>query len=343
MASAAVVHNASRYDDSVRTWIRGVYRVCNGRAAVCRGWTAVSLGKKIAVFLLGTLMLSAVMGANGAIAADRTALNQDYVSQQLAEAGAYEDLAEAGQEQLVGEIESATPGSVNASAVADDALTPAYVRGQAEHNLDAVYSYLQGGSDDLPLSVDPAPVERNLSAALAERGAGSASVPVGEELTLPAGARAEARDGLDPVAGYVQQVGLLTLLLPLVILLLAGVSYWVTRSVESTAKIAGSSFLLAGLFGFLMPTLLKNTTLQFAKQSFGGEDAPGITDGAFRVVEGFFGTIAAQSLVLLVVAAGLYGVAYADRTGRLDPLKARLAEAVGSDGAGSHPRSGGQD
>ena len=123
-------------------------------------------GRKAALALFGIFLLVALLSANAAIAADRTAFNADYAKDTAEEAGLYETLAD----EMRGEIAAGasaggeTPLERSQDELLAAALTDEYVRSQMESNIDNIYAYFDGETDEIRLEFDPDPLTEQVIA-----------------------------------------------------------------------------------------------------------------------------------------------------------------------------------
>lgn len=129
----------------------------------------MSLARNIAVGFLAVLLVTTAVSANVAIAADRTVLSGDYVTNTLSSEDAYASFRETAIETL--SEESGTGGADVGGKLLTDALeravTEEYVREQAEDNIDRFYGYLHGEEDSLALYVETEPALERLGPAIA--------------------------------------------------------------------------------------------------------------------------------------------------------------------------------
>lgn len=128
----------------------------------------MSLGKTVAVALVGLLLTASVAGANGVVAAERTVLDADYVTDSLAEGDFHETL----REQLISQITESGGGGellagMDSESIAREAVSEAYVRGQVDANVERAYAFLHGDRADPDLAIDLRPLKDNVSAAVA--------------------------------------------------------------------------------------------------------------------------------------------------------------------------------
>ncbi|MHB9285464.1 hypothetical protein ACKVMT_00310 [Halobacteriales archaeon Cl-PHB] len=141
----------------------------------------------VALGLIGLLLVASVGASNAVVAGQRTVLDQGFVSDQLAEEGLYETM----EDQFVASVEEQvqnasqgegsgfglTNGTLNTTAIAEDAITREYLRNQTEANVGRLYDYLHGRTDDLVLAFDLRPLKGKLSQAVGEQ---IGSIDVGE-------------------------------------------------------------------------------------------------------------------------------------------------------------------
>jgi hypothetical protein len=109
-------------------------------------------------------------------------------------------------------------------------------------------------------------------------------------------------------------------LLPLLALVLVAGVYGVTRSLDRTAAVTAGALFWAGLTWVVLGLFARGLLLDPVEP---GEASNPLVEGLFAVFEGTLQTIGAQSVLLLVVGAGLYVVVVADRRGTLDPVRER--------------------
>lgn len=150
----------------------------------------MSLIRTVGLVVVAGLLTTTLFASNGVVLAQRTALDADYVTGSLADAGAYERA----HEELfdAGAFGSADSGAPRAAAVeiGRSAVTPTYVENQTTANAERLYAYLHGDRDDLVLELDLRPVKARAAVAigdyvrdasardlLAETNASVASVP----------------------------------------------------------------------------------------------------------------------------------------------------------------------
>jgi hypothetical protein len=144
-----------------------------------------SLGRLLAVVVLGLLLTATLLGANGVLLGQRTALSADYVSETMAEADVYGDVETTAEDLVADRAAGAlgTSGAIpDAEGVVDgtirELVTEAYVRDVVTTNLDGLYAYLHGDGP-LELGVDTRPITSNISGVVERR---IAEFPVPEVL-----------------------------------------------------------------------------------------------------------------------------------------------------------------
>jgi len=132
-------------------------------------------GRRRLVFaLLGTVLVVAVLGATLVVGAERTVMNPAAVADELDEAGVYESMAA----DMASEVEPDNETQVSVGLAEDteqppidemvrSVVTPAYVQGEVEGNLDDLYAYLEGERTTLSLTFDLVPVKAGISEEMA--------------------------------------------------------------------------------------------------------------------------------------------------------------------------------
>jgi hypothetical protein len=121
-------------------------------------------------------------------------------------------------------------------------------------------------------------------------------------------------DSRDPsVAGGLQRartvvgvVDLLSVVLPLVVVALVGLLWWLTRSPAITVGGTGVGLLVGGLPGYVLAT---RAPALVAEALSGGDLPPEASGLVLGVVDRVLGVLAGQSLALVLVGAGLVAVA----------------------------------
>lgn len=126
--------------------------------------------KTAAVVLLVALLAVDILAANALVAADRTVLNAGFVTTTLEEENAYEQaepivLDQFPTDELGGDNES-PPLPVDPQVIAAEAIDAAYLQSQIEPNIERLYDYLHGRTDELELFVDLEPVKSSIADAV---------------------------------------------------------------------------------------------------------------------------------------------------------------------------------
>jgi hypothetical protein len=160
---------------------------------------------------------------------------------------------------------------------------------------------------------------------------------------LGEGGQQNLRSGADRGAGVFGTLSTMSLVWPLVSLVLIGIAYVVTRSLHATGRVTAGAMISAAVAGFLVATVLQGTVVDILRGEIGSADGP-VSAGDFAVglVEGFLGTLAAQSLVIGVFGVLLFALVYADRNGYLDGLKTKAGVGTASGAGGGQSRGGQQ-
>ncbi len=121
--------------------------------------------RQVALAILGTILLTSVVGATLVVGAERTVMNPSFVTDELGESGLYESMAA----DLAEQFQPGNDTDVSLSLAGDgpdppidrlatEAVTPTYVRGQVERNVEIAYAYFDGERETLPLAFDLEPV-----------------------------------------------------------------------------------------------------------------------------------------------------------------------------------------
>lgn len=176
-------------------------------------------------------------------------------------------------------------------------------------------------------------------------GAGQAAVDqvdeqLGEEVSTSQWLDSELEDGLQSSRSYVQQMDTMQLVLPIVSLLLIALLYGISRTWQTTAKVSGTVFVIAGVLAFGI-TLVQRAMLDLvedrAQSAVDGNEVVGM-DLVTNFFQGIFDTLASQSLLLVVLGVVLIGLVYADRRGYLVDIKQQVAASgVTSGGEAARP------
>lgn len=152
--------------------------------------------ERAAVVAVGVLLMVAVVGANAAVAADRTVLNGDHVIEEMAEDELFAEETERFRGEVSDEIAAGTDGldlppgidlgGFDAATAAEESVTETYVREEMTANVESLYAFVHGERDDLEFAVDLRPVKEGVSASVTE------SVAIDTPLLVAAGS-----DGID--------------------------------------------------------------------------------------------------------------------------------------------------
>lgn len=125
-------------------------------------------------------------------------------------------------------------------------------------------------------------------------------------------------------------VGLAGIGLVILALVLVGVAYLITRSIETTAEVTGIALALAGGLFLIGAVALREPAASGVRDALGGGEASEFADLVVALVKGILSTLAAQSAALLVAGVILIVLGVASNRGYLDDLRARV---TGDDGA----------
>lgn len=128
----------------------------------------MGLRQSVVTGLLVILLSLSLIGANAAVAAQRTALDPGFVTTTLSEENAYTTLHEPITDTVVGELAvdgSAVP--IDPEPIIDEALPASYIEAQVDRNVERLLAYLHGNREELVLRVNLAPVKENATAAIA--------------------------------------------------------------------------------------------------------------------------------------------------------------------------------
>ena len=139
------------------------------------------MSSRLAIAGVSMLLLLTVGAANVVITAERTALNEEYVSNTLESEGVYESMTDEAQATIQSEIESFSPensqqvpdgvdfADLDARALAERSVPESYVRSQANGNIDRVFAYLHGERSEPGIRIDTDPLAANVSDAVSEQ------------------------------------------------------------------------------------------------------------------------------------------------------------------------------
>jgi len=131
-------------------------------------------GRRLVFALLGAVLVVALLGATLVVGAERTVMNPANVADELDEAGVYESMAA----DMASEVEPDNETKVSVGLANDteqppidemvrSVVTPAYVQGEVEGNLEDIYAYLEGEQETLSLTFDLVPVKAGISEEMA--------------------------------------------------------------------------------------------------------------------------------------------------------------------------------
>jgi hypothetical protein len=139
---------------------------------------------------------------------------------------------------------------------------------------------------------------------------------VEDRIDLTEGIAGSDRQQLDTAAGYVQLADTLTLVLPLIALVLVGLLLWLTHSIGRSALIVGGSLTVVGLVDLFVSLLAGDVAVDTVREGLAGGE-PFVVSTAVALVEGVFGVVTQQGLVL--VLAGVVLIAAGIALGRYQP------------------------
>jgi len=132
-----------------------------------------SFGRRVAVVVLGILLTASIVGAHGVVAGQRTALSASYVSETMAEEGAFEELEVTAEDIVVDQASGAlgTSGAIPdpeglIERAVRELVTRAYVEQVVRTNLQRLYDFLHGRGP-LELGIDTTPLKSNVSGVVA--------------------------------------------------------------------------------------------------------------------------------------------------------------------------------
>jgi len=153
----------------------------------------------------------------------------------------------------------------------------------------------------------------DLAAAVGDYAQQQVSEEFGSNVDLTENIQRSDRRQLDSGAGTVQQADTLLLVLPFLAVLLLVVVIAATHSLGRTARVFGASLLAAGVLGLLARVLGNGRAVASVRSAFA--DAAGyLRRTVVAVVEGLFGQVTVQSVVLIVAGLVFVGVWYAITT-----------------------------
>lgn len=148
--------------------------------------------------------------------------------------------------------------------------------------------------------------ETRLTAAAASVAAERLDEEVPDTIDLTDDLDDQTRDQLSQTASQVQLVDLLQWILPMVAIVLVGLIYLITRSVQTVAWSIGSALGIVGLSGVLSARVFERVLTQAIESNLSGPDQAELRSIATGVVENVAGTLEGQSLLLL--GGGIVGL-----------------------------------
>lgn len=122
-------------------------------------------GRTVALVALGIALFVALTSANAVVALDRTAFDSEYAKANAEETELYATLGEEIRTQITAGAPEGTddsPLNRSRSELLAAALTDEYVRNQSERNIENVYDYLNGRTDELRIGFRTEPLEERL-------------------------------------------------------------------------------------------------------------------------------------------------------------------------------------
>lgn len=124
--------------------------------------------RTVSVGFLCLLLTLSLFGANLAIGVDRGPLDRDRMTTAAADADLYPAIHEAVVDRLSEELADRETGDlpVSPDPIIADTVTPDWIRGETERNLNNVYDYLEGDAE-LEVYFDMRPLEENAADAIA--------------------------------------------------------------------------------------------------------------------------------------------------------------------------------
>lgn len=125
--------------------------------------------RSLSIGVLIILLTASLVGANATTAAQRTALDQDFVTTSLSEEdayGAFRDMMINETTQQIGVEETNTP--IPIEPIIEDAITRDYIQNQIDPNIERVYAYLHGNRDNVSIVVDISPLKEEISTGIGD-------------------------------------------------------------------------------------------------------------------------------------------------------------------------------
>ena len=125
----------------------------------------VSTKRRIALFVLVSVLFISVLSANVLVAADRTVLDAEYTIDAAEEAGFDDEFVEEFETAVADEEawnEETIPVETAVDEILDDVVDDDEVRAEVEAAIDHLYAYLLGDVDTLELVVETEPVKERV-------------------------------------------------------------------------------------------------------------------------------------------------------------------------------------
>lgn len=256
------------------------------------------------VLLLGIMNVVSV--------AQRDLLDKEQTTASFEETDFYERLSVGLQQELARNISKATTAEMNATQMADSAITEEYTRSVVNSNIDEVYLFLYAERETADISWDLTGAEQRLARQVADpnvRNEINATVP---DVVLVQE---------DIAAGPLGTVQTFISLFPAIVggcttgtLLVLGLEGYRTRSTRRFSRRVGSAVSLVGLVSIVLG-VLGIAALQLITLSFRGNvavDPAIVSDGLARVMTNAAFTLVQQSIFLLAIGLVLVLIARTD-------------------------------
>ena len=148
------------------------------------------LAKRIAIVLIGIVLLATVAGANVTVAADRTVLDADYVIDSMEDEDLFAQEADSFRSEVANQVRAGTDGlnlppgielvDFDPEVTAEESVSDSYVREQMAGNIERLYAFLHGDRDDIPFVIELGPVKDGIADSVTESAAVDTPVLVGE-------------------------------------------------------------------------------------------------------------------------------------------------------------------
>lgn len=132
--------------------------------------------RMIGLGVLGILFVLALTAANFAVAADRTVLNDEFVTDTADEANVYAVIAEELRAEALagapddGGLNELPIDGVDFETLVNNAITEDWVRSQFEPAIEDTFGFLQGESESLVITIETDSLQEDATAALREEG-----------------------------------------------------------------------------------------------------------------------------------------------------------------------------